>query len=152
MSLTPQWYSRLPSFFGKRRGGESNFDKWFEDLENEAKALFNQYPSGLSVSSDEKNIYIEADLPGLTAKDIDVSFDSNGVLWIKGQRKEEEREDKKYYRHSQQVFSYCIPLGDEVDTTVEPNAICKHGVMRITFPKRKEKQTEAKKIRVTEQS
>lgn len=147
MSLIPRWYNRLPSPF-KRKGGSFNIGKFFEDFEEDVNALAT-HPTGLSVSSDDKNIYVEADVPGLTAKDIEVSIDNEGLLWIKGEKKEEDR-SKKYYRKATHSFSYCIPLWDEVDEKIEPQATCKDGVMLITFVKKKEKQVEAKKIEVKE--
>lgn len=148
MSMIPQWYTRLPSPFSKKKGESGN---WLENLEEEMSALAS-YPSGLSISSDDKNIYIAADVPGLTSKDVEVTVDNTNVLWIKGERKvTEEDKEKKFYRQSQQIFSYCIPLGDEVDSSTEPNATVKNGVMRITFKKKKDKLKETKKISVKEE-
>jgi len=149
MSLLPRWKSRFPT--PRRTSDLFNLGKFFEEAEGELEA-FSSYPSGLSVSSDDKNIYIEAAVPGLTAKDIEVSVDNNHVLWIKGEKKEEETDKKKkFYRHSQTTFSYCIPLWEEIDTATEPEALCKDGLMKVTFTKKKDKQVEAKKIKVKEE-
>lgn len=148
MSLVPRWKSILPK--PRRASDFYNLGSFFEDMEHELES-FSSYPSGLSISSDDKSIFIEAAVPGLTAKDVEVSVDNNNVLWIKGAKKEEEKDKKKkYYRQSQTVFSYCVPLWEEIDTTVEPEAVCKDGVMRINFNKKKEQQIEAKKIKVKE--
>ncbi len=148
MSLVPRWKSLFPT---PRRASELfSLGKFFEDLEQDFES-FGSTNTGLSVSSDEKNIYIEAHVPGLTAKDVDVSIDSNNVLWIKGAKKEEEKDKKrKFYRHSQKSFSYCVPLWDEIDLSAEPEAVCKDGVMTITLVKKKEQQIESKKIKVKE--
>ena len=141
MSLVPRWFTRFPKPIHRTE----DFLNLFEDFENAMTTL----PSGISVSSDEKNIYIEAHVPGLTSKDIEVSIDNDNVLWIKGDKKEEnENKKKKFYRRSQTSFSYCIQLWDEIDKNVEPEACCKDGVMCITFSKKKEKQIESKKIKV----
>jgi HSP20 family protein len=42
----------------------------------------------MSVSEDKNHVYIEAHLPGLKTDDIELSFE-RGVLWIKGEKKEE---------------------------------------------------------------
>lgn len=148
MSLIPRWKSVFPS---NRRSSEIfNLGKFFEDLEQGIDTL--SHKSGLAVSSDEDSVYIEANVPGLTGKDIDVSIDNNNVLWIKGDKKVEERDKKrKFYRQSQSSFSFCVPLWDDIDTSVEPEAVCKNGVMKVTFAKKKDKQVEAKKIKVKEQ-
>ena len=44
--------------------------------------------SGLSMSEDDKNVFVEASLPGIDPKDVEVTFDK-GVLWIRGSAKEE---------------------------------------------------------------
>jgi HSP20 family protein len=145
MSLIPRWQNRLPS--NRQAGDLFNLGQLFENLEQELQAISPSH-TGLSISSDEQSIYIEANVPGLTAKDVDVSIDNN-CLWIKGEKKAEEKDKKKkYYRQSQLSFSYCIPLWEEIDKNSDPEAVCKDGVMKVTFPKVKEKQTEAKKIQV----
>src|SRR5262245_14648653 len=111
MSLVPRWKSLFPS--PRRPSDFFNLGKFFEDMEHDLEA-FSVNNAGLSVSSDDRAIYIEAAVPGLTAKDIEVSVDNNSVLWVKGEKKEEEKDKKKkYYRRSQTSFSYCIPLWEE---------------------------------------
>ncbi len=144
MSLIPRWKNRLPSRFAKPSD--------FSDLFGLSKLFEDEYglPAGISVSSDDKNVYIEADVPGLTAKEVDVSIDSQGVLWVKGVKQVEEKE-RQYYKKSHQSFSYALPLWDEIDISIEPQAVCKNGVMKITFAKRREETTEAKRISVKEE-
>ncbi len=141
MSLVPRWFSNFPKT-SRRAADLFNLSKVFEDLETAV-------PSGLSVSSDEKNIYVEAHVPGLSSKEVDVSIDDDNVLWIKGDKKEEvEDKEKKFYRRSQSSFSYCIPLWEEIDDSVEPHATCKNGVMKVTFKKKQPAKKEGKKIQV----
>ena len=100
--------------------------------------------SGLSISEDDKNVYVEAAVPGVDAKAIDATV-HKGTLWIKGEVKEEE-EKKKYYRKATSSFSYRIALPDSVDATKEPAAVCSNGVMKVTFAK--SPKTQPKKITV----
>lgn len=141
MSLIPRWYNRIPSLFGKRSALE---------LEDEFAALAS-YPTGLTVSSDDKHVFIEAAVPGLTAKEVEVSIDADNCLWIKGNKKEEvKNKAKHFYRKATTNFSYCVPLWEEIDSS-EPQATCKNGVMRITFAKKEGSKVEAKKISVKEE-
>lgn len=145
MSLAPRWFNRQPN--PKRRTNESfNLGQFFEDLESE---ITQPNITGLSVSSDDKNFYVEVNVPGLAAKDVEVSIDNNHVLWIKGEKQEEDK-NKKYYRRSQSSFEYYVPLWEEIDMSIEPKAVCKDGVMKVTFTKKKEKQAGSKKIQVKE--
>ncbi|MFA5249814.1 MAG: Hsp20/alpha crystallin family protein [Parachlamydiales bacterium] len=119
-------YPHLPSIFND------------EELFN-----FNER-SGLSLCEDEKNIYVEAALPGLKADDIEVTYEK-GTLWIKGEKSEEEKE-KKYYQKASSSFSYRINVPGEIDEKKEIDASYKDGIMRITFAKAK--RSEPRKINV----
>ncbi|PIS00699.1 MAG: Hsp20/alpha crystallin family protein [Chlamydiae bacterium CG10_big_fil_rev_8_21_14_0_10_35_9] len=91
--------------------------------------------SGLSISEDEKNVYVEAHLPGLQPEDIEISFEK-GALFIKGSKKEETKEEKKkYYKKASSSFSYRVNIPSQVDESKEPEATYKDGVIKITFPK-----------------
>ncbi|HUQ84905.1 MAG TPA: Hsp20/alpha crystallin family protein [Candidatus Limnocylindrales bacterium] len=103
-------------------------------------------PSGLSVSEDEKNIYIEAAIPGIDPKNIEITF-HDGYLWIKGEQKEEEKDSKKkYYREAAKSFSYRVAVPGDIDNNLEPVATYKHGVMKVAFVKLA--KTQPKKIQI----
>ena len=102
--------------------------------------------SGLSISEDEKNVYVEASLPGIDPKDVEITY-QDGYLWIRGEAKEEETDKKKkYYRHSSKSFSYRVAVPGDIDDKVDPDASSKHGVMTITFAK--SPKTQPKKIQI----
>lgn len=103
-------------------------------------------PSGLSISEDDKHVYVEAAVAGLDPKDIDVTYDK-GVLWIKGEAKEEEEDKrKKYYRRSTQSYSYRVMVPGDLDQNVEPDVTSKNGVVRVAFTKKP--KTQPKKLTV----
>lgn len=121
------------------------FPLFFEDAFGDITD-FGTEQTGLTVSEDKNNIYVEAALPGLQSKDIDVTLEK-GVLWVKGEKKEEEQDaEKKYYRRAASSFSYRLNLPGQIDETKEPKAVFQDGVMKITFNKAKASQ--AKKIQV----
>jgi HSP20 family protein len=134
-SLLPSYL--FPSFL-------RNFPLPFEDSEFfPSQALQN---TGLSVYEEKGEVIVEAALPGLDAKDIDVTFEK-GILSVKGQKKEEEKDkDKKYFRKSSSSFSYKVTLPVDIDEKAEPQATYKDGVMKIIFSKAKENK--GKKISV----
>jgi HSP20 family protein len=106
--------------------------------------------SGLSVSEDDKNVYVEAAVPGIDPKNVDVTF-HDGYLWIKGEQKEEEADKKKkYYRQASKSFSYRVAVPGEIDVNTEPEATYKHGVMTVSFAKSPKAQP--KKIQIKEAS
>ncbi len=96
--------------------------------------------SGLSVSEDDKNVYVEAALPGIKPDEIEMTFDK-GVLWIKAERKEEEKDKgRKFYRKAVSSFSYRIAVPGNIDESKQPNAVCRNGVLQIIFPKAQKAQ------------
>ena len=102
--------------------------------------------SGVSISEDEKSVYVTASLPGVDPKDIEITHEDDYV-WIRGEVSEtEEDKKKKYLRRSLQSFSYRVAVPGEVDLTKDPEATSKHGVMTIRFTKSPKSQP--KKIAV----
>src|SRR3989338_2377241 len=102
-----------------------------EDLLEETR--LDTIPSGLSVSEDNKNFYIDAALPGIDPKKIEVTFD-NGILHVSVEAKEEEKE-KKYYRKATSSFSYRVSVPTDVNPKTTPEATYKDGMMHIVFKK-----------------
>lgn len=110
--------------------------------------LFNSFEesSGLTISEDEKYVYIEAYVPGIKSEEIELSL-NQGILWIKAIKKEEVKDNKrKFYRRATNSFSYSIPLPSAVDETKSPESICKNGIVKIKFNKKQAQP--AKKISV----
>ena len=103
-------------------------------------------PSGLSISEDEKKIYIEAAIPGIDPKNIEITF-QDGYLWIRGEQKEEDKDkSRKYYREATKSFSYRVSVPGDIDSTIDPAATYKHGVMTVAF--NKSKKSQPKKIQI----
>ena len=99
----------------------------FEDLLPTGNLL-----NGLSVSEDDKNVYVEAAVPGVDPKEVDVTFDKETVT-VRAEKKEEEK-GKKFQRKATSSFYYRVMPAD-VDPKATPTAVCKNGVMKITFTK-----------------
>lgn len=91
--------------------------------------------NGLSIYEDGSKVYVEAAVPGIDPKNVDVTF-QDGYVWIRGETKEEQEDKKKkYYRRASQSFSYRVAVPGDVDMSKEPEATYKHGVMTIAFTK-----------------
>ena len=126
--LIPRSFWRFPTFFE----------------EEEALLPSTTTISGLSISEDDKSVYVEAALPGIDPKNIDVSFDKD-ILTITGEKEEEEKR-KKYYRKASSSFAYRLLVPGDIGTKKEPKAEAKNGVMTVTFTKIP--QSKPKKIAV----
>lgn len=123
-------------------GAFPSFWEEFEDLPTISKIE----NSGLTVSEDSKNVFVEASMPGLKAEEIEVTFEK-GQLWIRGEKKEEEEDkEKTFYQKASSSFSYQVAVPGQIDESSTPKAIYKDGIMKVIFDKTK--QTQAKKIPV----
>ena len=102
--------------------------------------FFSNANNGLSISEDDKHVYVEAHVPGIDPSKIEVTY-NKGVLWIKGASEtKEEDKDKKFYRRATSSFSYHVTVPGNIDESHEPDATCKNGVMRVSFKKMEEAQ------------
>jgi HSP20 family protein len=103
----------------------------------------------VDVTDTEKAYEITADLPGMDEKNIEVKV-ADGVLTIKGERREEKEEKKKDYCLHEREYgsferSFQVPEGVDADKI---DAGFKKGVLTVTLPKKPEAQKAAKKIEV----
>lgn len=84
---------------------------------------------GARVYEENGHLHVEVPLPGLNAKDIEVSL-NKGVLMIKGEAKEEEKDKKKkYYHSSERKYSYSFALPTQIDEKQEPQATYTDGIL-----------------------
>ena len=103
----------------------------------------------IDMSEDERAYKISAELPGIDAKDIEVSV-SGDTLVLKGEkRQEKEEKDKNYYfsERSYGSFQRSFQLPSSVDRNKVAADFSK-GVLTITLPKTAEAKKPVKKIEV----
>jgi len=85
---------------------------------------------------DENHFFIEAELPGMADKDVDLTV-YNGMLTIRGERKLEEGRRYLFNGRPYGWFEQVIALPEDANTD-EVQATMKDGVLRIDLPKRPE--------------
>ena len=103
----------------------------------------------IDVSETDSELQIDADLPGVDEKDVDVAITDN-VLTIKGEKKAEKEEKKKDFHlveRSYGSFSRSLVLPFAVDPS-KANATFKNGVLSISLPKPPESKEKSKKIAI----
>lgn len=94
-------------------------------------------------------VEVSVELPGLDAKDIEVSL-TGDMLTIKGERKSEREEKHKGFYLSERSygsFYRSIPVPPGVATD-DAKAEFKKGVLTVSLPKTPEAQAKVKKIEV----
>jgi HSP20 family protein len=103
---------------------------------DEAPNAVAEWVPAIDVREEEKQFIIHADLPGVDAKDIDVSLEK-GVLTIRGRRNLEGRDEKNGFRRVERVtgsFYRSFTLPDTADST-SVKARFTNGVLEVTIPK-----------------
>jgi HSP20 family protein len=121
---------------------EGLFDRLFDDSVFGFGFRAEQAAVPISLWHDDDHIHVEADLPGMSDQDIEVTV-HKGVLFIRGERKPEEGRQYLYNGRTWGRFERTITLPDEVDADAV-QAELTNGVLRLTLPKSPE--TKPRKI------
>ena len=90
----------------------------------------------LEVSEDDKEVLVKLEAPGLSEKDLELSY-VDGSLLIKGEKKEEKEDRKRNYLYRESwygSFSRSVPLGKDVDFE-NAKAEYRGGVLKVKIPK-----------------
>ncbi|HQT47618.1 MAG TPA: Hsp20/alpha crystallin family protein [Acidocella sp.] len=114
-----------------------------------ATSFFSAPLPSVDVVEDDKSYTVTAELPGLTAEDVDVSLEGSSLI-IKGEKQNEtKKEEKNYYlsERSYGAFERSFYLPDGVDRDKIKAEVAK-GVLTVTLPKTAAAQAKTKKIEV----
>ena len=100
-------------------------------------SLFRAYPQ-VSMWEDEENFYVEAELPGCSLEELELSV-SGSQLTLKGERKSPQLEHGQWLRQERGFikFNRTIELPSDVDSD-HVSATLRNGVLLITLGKRAE--------------
>ena len=132
-----------------RRQIDTLYDRFFDLDFMPSATVFGKGKWGpkLDISEGRKDIIVKAEIPGIEAKDLDISIDGR-LLNIRGEKKQENTDqDETYYRveRSYGYFNRTIELPGEVDRE-KVDASYKKGILKIKL--RKTKSSETKRIKV----
>ncbi|MGD9669483.1 MAG: Hsp20/alpha crystallin family protein [Hyphomicrobiaceae bacterium] len=134
----------------------SDMDRFFDSMFTGRgfPSLFGSPGAGLGVASPSidvrengSEIVIEAELPGMEEKDVQLTF-RDGVITIKGEKKSEREEKKDDYHLTERSYgsfqrSFRLPDTVEVE---KATANFDKGVLKVTLPKSAEAVKSEKKI------
>ena len=104
----------------------------------------------LDVYQTDEDIIIKSTIAGVKPEDLDVSF-SNGMITIKGERRQEEKIDQENYFYQELYwgrFSRSVILPVEVDAD-KIEAELKNGILTIRLPKKEEKKQKKIAVKVS---
>ena len=149
MSRESTIYKPLREIKEMRRDLDRFWDGFLDERPRKMSRKGGHWFPSVDVSETKKEIIVKAELPGMSPKDIDISF-SEGCLTIRGEKKQEREENGQDYRlHERSYGSFIrlVPLPTEVIQN-KASASYRDGVLRITLPKSEEARSREIKIEV----
>ncbi len=137
--------------FGIKDEIDRILDRWLSmspisAVEEEFERTPFRWAPATDVYETENELVVKAELPGISAKDIDITL-TDDYLTIKGEKKQDEEvKSENYYRResSYGMFKRTIPLPVKVKKD-DIKATFKDGVLEIRVPKEK---AEGKEIKI----
>jgi len=118
-------------------------------IDKDALSMPDWSPS-VDVEETDKEFNIKAEMPGVKKEDVHVTYD-NGLLTIKGEKKEEKTDGNKGKKHRKECFygsfsrSFTLPESIKLD---EIDASYKKGVLTLTLPKSEEVKPKSTEIEI----
>ncbi len=140
---------------------ESSVFKDLGRLQEEVNSLFHRFGGRRSlmssagvfppvnVSHDENNIYVEAEMPGVTAKEIDITIEEDTLI-LKGSRQTEPaKENVSFHRRERETGTFgrsiTLPTRVQADKVV---AQTRGGILTLVLPKAEEVKPKKIEIKV----
>jgi len=103
----------------------------------------------VDIAETDKEFIIKAELPEVKKEEVSVSVD-NGVLTLRGERKQEKEEKGKKFHRIERFygsFTRSFTLPDNVDET-KVDASFKDGMLQLTIPKTKESKPKEIEVKI----
>lgn len=143
-------HNRLAPFIADVFGQSELLDD-FDGLAEQLLVQACNWSHASSIWEDDNNLYVQTELPGVQAQDVDVSY-TEGLLKIEGDKKEPTHQDKQEKVHfSSRQFGKFIRTYQLPDI-IDPDSIVatfKDGVLTVKLSKKPE--TKPRKIPVETQ-
>ena len=128
---------------------DSLWDRFFPDKPFHERFLAHEWLPSIDLKESKDALVVKAELPGLEAKDVELTL-TEDILTIRGEKKEEKEEKDEHHFF---VESYCgaferkikLPMlvkTDKIDATFDK------GVLTINLPKSEEARKKEIKIKV----
>lgn len=156
----------MSDWFGGRRGGSGGgggVGPALEGFQNELNRVLTDFgfsppgaPGGVTsqpkvdvIASDRGGLEVQAELPGVEERDIDLSVDGN-LLVLRGERRSDREESRRNYRvreRSYGTFSRSIALPFEPDPS-DIDAEFRNGVLTVRLQRPQPNQGRGAKVQI----
>lgn len=133
--------------------------KDFDFQGNKVHKCFGEFPTNFSygntfspkidISEDEKNIYFEAEFPGVKKEDVNILLEDN-LLTIKGEKKfQDDKKERTLIRNERiyNSFARSFTLIEEINPDTA-TAEFENGILKITLEKAKSKTVKERQIEI----
>lgn len=118
-------------------------NRWGDPLEQDVESANESWSIPMDVSRNEKQLTVNASLPGFAADDVDVSISPDRVLSVKASRKSEvTHEGEEYLMRERRMGSFSRAIRLPSDLNLEDAAVAlENGVLTVTVPVAEAAQT-----------
>lgn len=139
--LLPQFQREMNKLFGDFFGDRNVPSLWSDGGD------WRSFTPSVDIHDDGKVVRIEAELPGLDEKDIDLELNGR-FLTLRGEKREEKDESEEGWHKVERRFGSFVrtielPEGINYD---EAKAEYRKGLLRVTLPRKEELRSERRKI------
>ena len=121
----------------------SSLSRWPSFWDEEDFGCLTTNSHNLDVYETANEVVVKANVAGVPADKIDVTFEK-GVVFVNAKVEEEDKNDKKHYSRSSWSYSYRVAVPGMLDYNSEPTVEVDNGVLTLTF--KKAEQSKPKKL------
>lgn len=130
-------------------------DNWFNDIfrnfsfPSMSSNNVGNFNPKVDIVENEKEYQFMVEVPGISENDIKLDLSSN-VLTIRGEKKQENKNEDKNYRHIERYYgsferSFSLPEDSDLNNI---DASFKNGILSIIVPKSPELKASSRKINI----
>lgn len=132
-------------------------DSMFEDMSSDWPMMrvrpfewrMQEFTPIIDVIDEENRIRVEAEVPGMTPEDLELTVTGDSLI-LKGEKKEEKEQEERGMRYRERSFGSfqrAIPLPTEIERD-KVEARFKNGVLHVILPKSAQAMGQARKIEI----
>lgn len=117
------------------------FDRGYAGQDRDSGLTASDWIPAVDIKEEDHRFLIHADVPGVDPKDIEITMEG-GILTLKGERKNETREEHDGYRRVERVSGQFFRRFTLPDTADAEGVTAKgvNGVLEISIPKQPKAQ------------